>query len=1037
MRSVVEFFARRHLLGNVVTVLALVWGLIAALTIRKDLFPQVEFDTTLIVAVLPGAAPEQVERLLLNPIEEALREVDGIKRVQSSASDSRVVVTVVLDPDARNTEKTNDDIRRAVDRLEDYPAEAEKPIVTALESGQTPVVELAISSTEIPPLELRDWTRKIADELTFVPGVAKVTKVAWQKREIVVDVHASRLVRNEVALNQIVGALKSTNVQLPGGDFLLPTGKEVSVKTDGEFRTKKDIENTAIRNNFEGFGVQIKDIATVRDGVEKPDQLSRVNGIKSFSLIIAKKSKADAIKTLAAVKERMQQLETRFPAKLEYRFVNDFTFYLRNRIGILSSNMAMGIVLIIGTLAFFFPFRVALVVGMGVPFSMLLGIAILKQMGFSLNLVSMIGLIIVSGMLVDDAIVVVENIFRRLENGDPFDVAIIDGTSEIFPAVTASVLTTVAAFSPMLFMTGIFGKFIFEIPVMVIIPLVVSLFEAMIIAPGHFYSWVGRNAFAVIQAKQKKEGHTHWYHRFAARYRRLLNVTLVHKWKTGFVFVCLVIATGIATTRMKFILFPPDGIYSFFVRMEGDPGITLLEMEKRVSQIEERIRELPGQELKDFVTKIGIHQNDPNDPFTKRASHYAQIIVNLTPQTDRDRTVDEVVIDLREKIKAPRGINRLNFEVAKGGPPQGKPITINIRGDKFEDLRKIADRIKEVLGTVEGVTDIEDSEVVGKREVRILPEQTDVQRLGLTVQEVATTVRAAFSGIVATSIRNLEEEINIRVQMKPELKEAADQLANLKIGNQQGNLIPLNRLSKFEEGPSRLLIQHYKYKRVISVGAQVDLGKTTALAATAQAQAKLKDLGKEFPEYVIEYAGENEDTAESMQSLGRAFGMAAIIILSILILTFGSLAQPVLVLFAIPLGFVGTIFGLILHGKPISFMAILGMIALAGVIVNNAIIMIDFFNLERAGGKNLSEAVLNAATTRLRPILLTSATTVMGLMPTAYGIGGYDGFVATLALALGWGLFMGSVLTLLFFPALLLILESIKARVMGSSSHVS
>lgn len=445
-----------------------------------------------------------------------------------------------------------------------------------------------------------------------------------------------------------------------------------------------------------------------------------------------------------------------------------------------------------------------------------------------------------------------------------------------------------------------------------------------------------------------------------------------------------------------------------------------------LAQIEPEIAKLPDSELVDYTSMVGIQQEDPSDPLTKRASHYGQILVNLTPEGTRERTVDTIVAELRERIKPPPGATKLTFSIAQGGPPQGRPISINIYGEDFASLRTIANSVKETMKTVPGVQDIEDSEVIGKKEVTVRPIPHLVSQAGLSNSEIATTVRAAFAGIVASSSRTLDEEIDIRVQIKPPQKNADQQLKDLKVGTLQGDLVPLSKIAEFQEADSRLIIQHEKYKRILNVSASVDLEKTTAIAATKVLQEKLKDVLKDHPTYEISFAGENEDTAESMQSLLRAFAVAAMLIFMILVLTFQSFLQPILVLIALPLGFIGVVFALLIHGKPLSFMSMLGIIALAGVIVNNAIVYIDFFNTRIKQGLEIDDALVDAASTRLRPIILTSLTTVLGLFPTAYGIGGSDGFVATLALALGWGLLFGSVLTVLVFPAILRIVADMQ-----------
>ncbi|NUM89793.1 MAG: efflux RND transporter permease subunit [Bdellovibrionales bacterium] len=389
--------------------------------------------------------------------------------------------------------------------------------------------------------------------------------------------------------------------------------------------------------------------------------------------------------------------------------------------------------------------------------------------------------------------------------------------------------------------------------------------------------------------------------------------------------------------------------------------------------------------------------------------------------------MNEIVTALRGTTPLPKGAMKIAFEVAKGGPPQGRPVSLNIYGEDFATLKRIAGRVKDELGKIAGVQDVEDSEVVGKTEVRIVPDAAKAAAVGLSVSEIAQTVRAAFAGIVATSSRTLDEEIDIRVQLQERRDASENQLGKIHVGNSRGQLIPLDRIAAFEEQGSRLLIQHEKYKRKVNVSAQVDLEKTTAIKANGAFKKAVPGIEEDFPDYKIEFGGEDADTKESMASLARAFAVAALAIFAILVVTFKSFLQPFLVMVSIPMGFTGVVWALMFHGRPLSFMAMLGMIALAGVIVNNAIVYLDFFNAMRREGLAPQEAALKAAGVRLRPIILTCVTTVLGLMPTAYGIGGYDGFVAQICLALGWGLTIGALLTALIFPTLVVILEGFAA----------
>ena len=346
MKALIRFFYEQKLLGNIITVMVLVTGVYSLITIRRDLFPPVDFDVVIVSATFSGGSPEQVEKLLVNPLEQAVREVDGIKKVQSTATKGRAVLTVTLNPDARNTANTISDIQRAIDRVENYPKEADRPDMRVVESGQTPVIAVALSSSRLSQFELRERTRQLADKLEFIPGVAAIKKVPWPRKEIVVSVQDSLLQKNHVSLGDVISALKNQNVQLPGGDALKLNGREISVKTDGEFRNPKDVANTVIRSNIEGYAVRVSDVASVSYALEKPILYHRSNGVRAFTLTVVKNKNADALKVVERVRALMSEISKDFPEGMDYQYVNNFTEYLKNRINILGLNMLVGIALV-------------------------------------------------------------------------------------------------------------------------------------------------------------------------------------------------------------------------------------------------------------------------------------------------------------------------------------------------------------------------------------------------------------------------------------------------------------------------------------------------------------------------------------------------------------------------------------------------------------------------------------------------------------------------------------------------------------------
>lgn len=1035
MRAIVRFFAKEHLLGNLLTLLIVVFGIYSVIDVRRDIWPGVDFNLTTITTLLPGASPEQVEKLVINPIEEAIREVDGLKKVFSTATESTGVSILQLDPDARDVDKTNQEIRQALDRVDDLPDAAEDPVINVVEAGTLPVIEVVLTSPTLSFIEVRDAARKLSDELSLLRQVSAVDEQGERKKEFLVEAAPELLARRRVPLSSLIQSIQNRNVSVPGGTIKSNQGSEVLVRTEAEYESPEDLLETVLLSNEAGFGTKLGDVADVSERLADPTMLYRHRGRPSSSLIVAKKVNADTYELIEAVKKASEEFvanrvtESGEP-KFKVEYSNDLSGYLTTRLNALSSNLIIGLILVVIVLALFLPWQVTLVVAIGIPVALLSTLMTSYLMGISLNLISLIGLIIVLGMLVDDAIVVTENIWRHVETGKELTASVVDGASEVFGAVVASVLTTASAFAPMMFMTGIFGAFVFEIPVMVILALAFSVFEAFIVMPSHFTGWVG--PFINTNKAAKK---SHWFDGVANRYQRYVNWSLRLRYALAAgVFAIFIATVGLLVASGRFILFPPEGIEAFFVQVEAPTGTTIEKMIELVEPLEQEVSKIPDNVMKDYVTSIGIIQQDQIDPQTRRGSHYAQIRVLLTPQSERDTSANDLIERLRQSVGEPKGIERVSYELVRQGPPQGKPISLNILGEDFDEMNAVAAKLMNELGTYEGVEDIRSSFQPGKEEWQVLPLHQATAMVGLSAAQISQTVRAAFEGIVASSVRELDEEIDIRVRLKPEDGFALNQLETLSVGNSLGNLIPLRNIAKFKKQDAISSITHLNYERLVNVSAGVDIEKSTPADVVAKLKPRLKEVLSGYEGIKIEFGGEDEDTEESMAALLRAFVVAAFVIFSLLIITFKNLLQPILILTSIPLGFMGVAYAMLIHGRPFSFMALLGVIALAGVIVNNSIVFIDFVNSNRKEGQGVKESISEAARVRLRPIVLTTLTTVCGLLPTAYGeqmqawfgIGGGDPFIVPIALSLGWGLAFGSLLTALVFPAFILILDDIE-----------
>lgn len=1033
MNSLIEFFARQRIFPELISILVIVGGMFALSGIRRESFPNIEFDTIIITTIYPGASPKEVEKLISSPMEEDFREIIGIKKMFSVSVESRSEIIIQVDSDQATTDEVKDDVQIIVDRFQDLPEDAEDPIVNVIESKILPVVEIAVSA-DLNPTDLKKVAKFIEKEAEKISEVAGVDISGDKKYEYLIEIDMEKMSRFELSLEEILVALKETNVSVPAGDYKINSAggieKEVVVRTNGEFKDIDDIKNLVLRTSDMGSSIKLSDLATVKFTLADSSLNFRAAGKSSLRLIVKKKEKADAINLVNKLKKQLDGVkELPILKGVSIDYINDSSYYIKNRLSILTSNLVVGLFLVLLILSLFLPIKVAFIVSMGIPFSFLVAIWIFNYLGFSLNLISVMGLIIVIGMLVDDAIVVIENSFRYLEEGlNPTDAAI-KGTQNIWKAVFASVMTTVLAFWPMTMITGVFGKFVQYIPYAVIIALVASMVEAYFVLPAHFARWVGD--YKSIKPSKFKQGFERKWKRFVSGYVFLLKKA-VAKPNRYFVmvsfFAFFIVSVVFASKNLKFILFPPDGVEVFSIKLEAPRGSSLEQTEKLSLPIEKEILKLSKQELLNYIISVGEH-NDSGDPGSiKRGSNYAQAVVFLTPENDRNRDANAIIEELKKSVGTPKDL-KVIFSRINPGPPVGRPVNVGVRGENFEDISSALEEIKKELSGWPGIKDLDSNYKLSKDEkiLKYKPNQASLARL--SVQKIGTNVRALYEGVVPTTMRGDDEEIDVRVTFN-ESQQSLDLLSQLKIVNPAGVLVPLNKITDIEDSVGVETIYHEQAERQFTVSGDVDTKVTSALQVSAKAKDWIdKNIQPKYPELNFVYGGENEDTDESLGSLKRTFLLALFLIFFILILTFENFYQPFLILSAIPLGVVSVLLTLIIHGKPISFMAMLGIIALAGVIVNNAIVFIDFVNEGRKDGLTADESVVRAGELRLRAVTLTTSTTVLGLLPTAYGIGGLDKFVVPIALSLGWGMLIGSIMVMFFIPTLIVIVEDLRRKI--------
>ncbi len=1014
MKSFFRFFAKRHILATLITIMTILLGLHTLMGIKRDIYPQVDFGLMSIITRYPGASPEDVELNVTNNIEEELKSVEGIDKVTSISMENVSLIQAFIDMDVKDQKKVKDDIREAVGRVTDFPGDVtESPFIQELNSTNSEVIEVGLTGN-IPYRELREHARLFEKKLKNISGVSRLEKYGYRAQEIKVEVAPRAVEKYQIPLREIIGAIKGRNIRGTAGSFESYTS-EKNLVTLAQFRDPQEVGDVIVRSTFDGPMVRVRDLAIVKEDFEDEKVLSRINGKTAISFLVFLGKSADGIRTCDAVKKLVEKENKHLPENVKLLYSNDTSRIVRKSFKVVITNGIIGLILVVIVLAVFLNIRTAFWVAMGIPVAMMGTFFLLPLFGVYLDTITLSGIILVIGIIVDDAIIIAENVFRRREMGDaPLDAAV-EGISEVFRPVLTTVFTTILVFAPMFFMPGIFGKYVMVIPLGISIALFVSLGEAMVALPAHLLPGLRGNG-------TKSAGHS-WFNAVRDRYRSLM--TLVLKLRYVFVIVFVIFLAGsfwYAKNFMKFNLFPADDAQEFFLVIELPTGTSLISTSNKVKEIEEFIAELAEQELASFITRIG-----QNVLINAESENYAAIRVVLTPYSERDRTADQIVEHLRLKTDKLDGFNKVLYHVVSGGPPVGKPINIQVVGSDDAIRTQLADTVEASLSAIKGVKDITRDDKGGKDQIEIKIDFDKLSRLGLTVADVAQNVRIAYDGEVVTSVRYGDEDINFRVLIEEKSRKQLKPLKKLLIPNRQGRLIPLKNVAKLEAGPGKSDYRHFNGERTITIEADLNQEITTTMEASEILFGNI-DLDKDWPGMQLLKGGEVIETEESMAGLYRTLIIAILGVYFLLVLLFNSLTQPFLVMLAMPFGITGVIVAFGLHGMPLSFMGTMGIIGLCGVVVNDSLVLVNHINdlKQERPDEPVKQLVAEGTANRLRAIIMTTLTTVAALLPLAYGIGGTATFMGPMAMAMGWGLVFATPLTLVLVPSFFVIGLDIK-----------
>ena len=1024
MRALIDYFVRRHFLVNVMVAAVVVLGLWTASDSQREGFPAITLNQLIVTAKLPGASATEIERELSVPIEDVVAELDGVDSYHSVITDNLSVTTIEFDDDwdVAQIRLAEGDLRQALDGIQGLPERMrERPSIRRVEAAKFPILEIALSG---PSTQLPAAAKQIEAALGLVDGISKIELVGVEDPELRVLVDPVQAQAHRVGLDEIMAAIERRNVASTGG-VLEAMGSESGrrqVVLDSRYHDRDDVAQTVVAVGADGQLIRVADVARVE--LTRRDEGLRVhtNGAPGVAVVVRKQADADILTTVDAISEALAELT--LPDGVEAVLVNDASFMTRNRLSLMLTNGLVGLVLVVAILLVFLDARAALWVSAGVPVVLLGVVALLPLLGMTLNMLTLAGFVVVLGMLVDDAVVVAERIvFRQGQGLGRGPSAAVAGVLDVSKPVIASAITTVLAFSPMFSLGGMPGKFAWALPVVVILALCLSLIESFIVLPAHMSPGRDREppadeaereptpkAERPIGSEPAPEGPSKRRFVLALErgYRAMLHtavrfrVLVLIAFFAAFAFIM-----GVIRPQMGFTLFPQDDSDALFIEVTMPVGTPIEQTEAAVAAIEDQLPDLIGGDFLAVTARVGHRDALAVDRTTGAAAHEAVISLMFVPK-QRERTSAEWAEILGERLAVPVGASVL-FEAKRIGPPLGAPVTLHVAGNDDEARRSTAAAAAEWLAGQDGIVDVSIDERPGLARIELDLDHDKLALRGLDAASVGRTLTAAFHGLEVTEIRELDETTDIRVQLEPSARAQLDALLELPLRSASGERTRLRDVVHPVEVHAVSRILHRDGVRTATVTASFSPGaKLDANSMAKRLEAELLpglaaanlDTGVS-----ARIGGEATETAKTTRDMKGAMLIAVLGIITVIALILGSFLEAIFIVTVIPFGAAGVILAFFLHGKPLSMFAMLGIIGLSGVVVNAAIVMVDAINNRVASvDDGHDSAMIDAVVERLRPILVTTLTTCGGVLPTAYGLGGYDAVLSPMSLALGWGL---------------------------------
>jgi multidrug efflux pump subunit AcrB len=1045
----IEWFTGNHVAANLLMFFLVVAGLMTAFSIRQEVFPQVDLDMVSVSVPYLGASPEEVEEGVCLRVEEAIQGIDGIKRINSTAVEGAGTVTAEITTDA-DAREVLDEIKQAVDRIITFPTETEKPIINLLESTEQ-AIDVVIYG-DASERTLKELAEHVRDDLLTDPNITQAQLTGTRAYEISIEVAETDLRAYGLTFAEVTAAVRRGSLDLPGGSIKSEAG-EILIRTKGQRYTGEEFAEIVVRTRPDGSRLTLGQLATIHDSFEDVDTRSRFDGSPAAVISVFRVADQAILDVTNTVKDYVEGMSASLPEGLEMAVWADRSDIYRSRMNLMLKNGGIGLVLVFLCLALFLQPRLAFWVALGIPISFLGGFLIIPGFGASLNMISMFAFIVVLGMVVDDAIVVGENIYTHRQMGKNRFRGAIDGTMEVAGPVIIAVTTTILAFFPLANVEGMMGKFMGQIPIVVIAVLLISLVESLLILPAHLST--------IPMASITATGGRGLY-ALQSRFARAFEFFIERSYKPTLAYAAhhraVVIAASVTCLLLLFGFVGGGHIrFTFMPKIDADNMLCVINMPAGTSvddtravilQVEGALETLRNEVedgrpddaepvFKHSYSTIGFQPRGgaaSNRPGTTTASgfsgaHKAEVNVELLAGEERNIASNQLAKRWRELTGPIPGANSVSFSsnLFHGSAA----LQLQLSAENTDMLASAAERLKDSLSEYPGVQDIDDSYEEGKQELKLslLPA---ARTLGLTLDDLARQVRQGFYGDEALRLQRGRDDVRVMVRYPRDQRRSLGDLDEMRVRAPNGAEVPFGQVAKVESGRGYASIIRQDRRRIVNVTADLDQEATNASEILADLQiATLPDLLAEFPGLRISFEGEERDRMESMASLKSGFLIAMLGIYALLAVLFRSYSQPLIIMSAIPFGILGAVLGHVIMGMDLTLLSLFGLVALTGVVVNDSLIMVDFINRTRKTGVSLTDAVLISGVRRFRPIVLTSLTTFAGLSPMLLEKSLQARFLIPMAISLGFGVLFATLITLVLVPVSYLVLEDVKVLAGG------